>query len=44
MASAPIIIGDDEEDDWEYDEDGNPIPPERSKVHTYILCVQHVRM
>ena len=32
MANAPIIVGDDDEDDWEYDEDGNPIPPERSKV------------
>ena len=27
-----IIVGDDAEDEWDYDDEGNPIPPERSKV------------
>ena len=27
-----IIVGDDADDEWDYDDEGNPIPPERSKV------------
>jgi ATP-dependent RNA helicase DDX42 len=41
MANAPIILGDDEEEDWEYDEDGNPIAPERSKVIDPLPPVDH---
>ena len=40
MANAPIILGDDEEEDWEYDEDGNPIAPERSKVRMRVHIVE----
>lgn len=35
MANAPIVITDGDEDiEYEYDSDGNPIVPDRAKVGT----------
>ena len=33
-----IILADEDDEEWEYDEDGNPIPPERSKVRIIYIC------
>ena len=33
----PLIAYPDDEEEMEYDDDGNPIPPERSKVCT-VFC------
>lgn len=43
VANAPIVVGEGEEDiELEYDSDGNPVVPEKSKVSTgyvaYIVC------
>ena len=37
----PLIAYPDEEEEMEYDSDGNPIPPERSKVFFYVCTVMH---
>ena len=36
---APLIAYPDDEDEIEYDSDGNPLPPERSKVSQHTLCL-----
>lgn len=40
MANAPIVITDGDEDiEYEYDSDGNPIVPDRAKVDTWIHII-----
>ena len=36
---VPLIPYPDEDDEIEYDSDGNPIPPEKSKVFFLMLCL-----
>lgn len=37
----PLIAYPDDEEEIEYDDDGNPIPPERSKVFTLSIFFSH---
>lgn len=37
MKNAPVVAYPDDEEEIEYDSDGNPIAPEKSKVLNYVL-------
>ena len=37
VKNAPVVAYPDDEEEIEYDSDGNPIAPEKSKVLKYVL-------
>ena len=37
IKNAPVVAYPDDEEELEYDSDGNPIAPEKSKVHVLLI-------